>query len=215
MREKTSGAGEHHQNPAPLGHNKQVTLTRDEQKGNTMQHIEWLDGRTAQLELVPHGTVLGEDVVDAALAVTMTGDSVVVVEGSHEELRAFFTRGLALVLRDASDVLQVAAESGVIPLGDDGEFVDVAALVSEARKARRESGFVVRWDPDHPSVTSLTDTEHRCPKCGAPVRYVADYGAPGIGQHWACANGHDWTRIGATFHDVADGPFERNPEDER
>jgi hypothetical protein len=56
---------------------------------------------------------------------------------------------------------------------------------------------------------------YKCAKCGAPNNYVADYGAPGIGQHWQCEHGHSWTLIGGTFHDPADGPHELSIEDVR
>jgi hypothetical protein len=43
-----------------------------------------------------------------------------------------------------------------------------------------------------------------CPTCGAPARYLSTFGAPGIGQHWACDEGHDLARVhGAPLIDMA------------
>lgn len=45
-----------------------------------------------------------------------------------------------------------------------------------------------------------------CGKCGGTVEYVADYGAPGVGQHWRCSSCHaDVTRLGGSFFDAAAG----------
>ena len=100
-----------------------------------MPHIEWIDARSAQLELVPHGTIADDgNVIDAplALAISDQGDDLILIEGNHEELRALLTRGLALVLRDAE-------RAGFVP-------VPVPPL----------AGGTLRYSPDHPSIQALT-----------------------------------------------------------
>jgi hypothetical protein len=41
----------------------------------------------------------------------------------------------------------------------------------------------------------------RCPMCRSlNTRYVADYSAPGIGQHWECEHGHGFAVIRGRAH---------------
>jgi hypothetical protein len=51
-----------------------------------------------------------------------------------------------------------------------------------------------------------------CPTCGAGTRYVATYGAPGIGQAWECTDGHHLTRLAGGW---APRPGESTLEGER
>lgn len=61
----------------------------------------------------------------------------------------------------------------------------------------------VKWDDG--SSLGLVPREDRfeyvraCDVCSSLLHYVADYGAPGIGQSWACDNGHQYQRLGETF----------------
>lgn len=51
--------------------------------------------------------------------------------------------------------------------------------------------------------------EGYCPDhLGARLSFVAVYGAPGVGQHWQCEQGCDWTKIGADFCRPENGPYE-------
>lgn len=68
-----------------------------------------------------------------------------------------------------------------------------------------------------PDGRCLVASIERCPLCQAEASYVADYGAPGIGQHWTCANGHDLVRLGGRFldpraYDDAEPPWVLTPE---
>jgi len=52
--------------------------------------------------------------------------------------------------------------------------------------------------------------------CLAPCRYVADIGAPGIGQSFECTEGHAVLKIGERLYDpTVTGPFEMDEEDVR
>jgi hypothetical protein len=54
---------------------------------------------------------------------------------------------------------------------------------------------------------------HDC-QAEATLVYVADYGAPGVGQAWACtACGRDWSRIGDSFYPAETGAHLLTPED--
>ena len=52
-----------------------------------------------------------------------------------------------------------------------------------------------------------------CPKCDAKCNFVAHYGAPGVGSHWVCEQGHDWSLVGASFHDPAEEAHILDPAD--
>jgi hypothetical protein len=54
---------------------------------------------------------------------------------------------------------------------------------------------------------------HDC-QADATLVYVADYGAPGVGQAWACtACGRGWSRIGDSFYPAETGAHLLRPED--
>ncbi len=74
------------------------------------------------------------------------------------------------------------------------------------------------WTSDTPwkvVPAEVDESTDRCPKCGAPMRFVAHYAAPGFGQAWECGAGHPWAKVGDTFFDAADGAHELRPEDVR
>lgn len=48
----------------------------------------------------------------------------------------------------------------------------------------------------------MTDYRLYCPTCSAPAHYVATFGAPGVGQHWQCDQGHDLVKLGGALFDV-------------
>jgi len=55
--------------------------------------------------------------------------------------------------------------------------------------------------------------EHDCQAAGT-LDYVADYGAPGIGQAWTCtACGRPWSRVGGIFWPAESGVHILSPED--
>jgi hypothetical protein len=41
--------------------------------------------------------------------------------------------------------------------------------------------------------------------CTAELRFISHYGAPGIGSHWQCTEGHDWSRVGTAFYPPESG----------
>lgn len=80
----------------------------------------------------------------------------------------------------------------------------------------------VRWDDGHQlglvhEAGDRFDFIDECERCGGVLKYVADFGAPGVGQSWECPNGHHYQRLGASFHLIdADHPVvELDPEGER
>jgi len=90
---------------------------------------------------------------------------------------------------------------------DDDELLSIVRTVIaeklsdfDAAKREREA----RQRPHNPENVCTRATETG--PCGAALKYRADFGAPGIGQHWECAAGHNWQRIGATFHDLDNEP---------
>lgn len=61
-------------------------------------------------------------------------------------------------------------------------------------------------------------TRHTCAVAptdeGGDLDYVAHYAAPGVGQEWRCVRcQRSWARVGAIFHDAADGAHILLPED--
>lgn len=96
-------------------------------------------------------------------------------------------------------------------------YGEVEAYVIEAAQLGK--------DPDdytlqHRTVTygpwAPTTLEMRlCPRCHANAWYVADYGAPGVGQAWRCENGHDLARVGGRFYDPSEGAHLLDEDDVR
>jgi hypothetical protein len=60
------------------------------------------------------------------------------------------------------------------------------------------------FEPPTRMVPSAADPDPTCPHDGSRVRYAADYGAPGCGQSWECARGHEWAKVGGQFYDPAE-----------
>lgn len=56
-------------------------------------------------------------------------------------------------------------------------------------------------------------TEHDCQKAGT-LAFIAHYGAPGVGQAWACTTcGKEWSRVGGTFWPAEQEMHILNPRD--
>lgn len=61
---------------------------------------------------------------------------------------------------------------------------------------------------------------HQCEQApeedGGDLRFVATYGAPGVGQAWQCLRcGKEWARVYGTFHDPAEQAHIMTPEETR
>jgi hypothetical protein len=63
------------------------------------------------------------------------------------------------------------------------------------------------------NIDSTVVGGHDC-EADATLVYVADYGAPGVGQAWACtACGRGWSRNGDSFYPAETGAHLLTPED--
>jgi hypothetical protein len=118
----------------------------------------------------------------------------------------------------------------------DGEFTaepaassgNYAAAVIHDHSRQHDLGrwiAVERVEEDSPDITSGDAAQrwqdgrddHDCLHASdaeTALQFIGYYGAPGRGSAWKCATcGLDWTKIGDSFHDPADGPFELQPRD--
>lgn len=68
-------------------------------------------------------------------------------------------------------------------------------------------------DPAHRAGSTDTSAMHDCEAAGT-LTFVAAYGAPGIGQAWACTDcGRHWARLSGRFHPADDGVHILSPAD--